>query len=195
MLPGFRERLSGSSRWLRHVPPVPGRLPGLCLGLLAGALVLRASSDRSEPGYLSVLGPTPVRFCPAPIVTPAPLPPLVMEDPKEIEPSSSPVATESATPDWSMVAPPIYDPLKFSQAPTPPRRWEPHNFLYYTDPSTTAASQTNTAPLISPELLMQFFTDPAGTNRAVAVPVPMNFSPASPPVPSSSARYFSNPKQ
>jgi hypothetical protein len=59
----------------------------------------------------------------------------------------------------------------------------------------TPPGGTNSVPTISPQMLLQFFMDhAAATNRDAAPIAPLHFTPALPPLPSSTATYTTGPK-
>ena len=151
------------------------------LGLVAVGLAAYTGQARSPDGYLPTVGPAPLRF-----QVPRAAPVFVLPPDKMLTTDSSP---SSAT-----------DPPA-SSTPTPgaaETTLGPLNIsaMLLNGPTNAPAFlEPKAPPLISPQMLLHFFTDSSFTNRQSVVTMPLSFSPALPPqYPSSSATYTSDPK-
>lgn len=166
----------------------------LALAVLVFGLATNEAPAGSPGAYLPRLGPTPLRFL-APLTTaPVPLPVLPLGENKTnfvAEPAPSPTAPEpmpkasalAAEPPAATEATPDTQP---STPPEPPKQALPVPL----DP----AVRTNGVGYISPEMFMRFFAEPGGVTVQPPTNPGLPFSPAFPPPPSSSAKYYSNPK-
>ncbi|MFO1497038.1 MAG: hypothetical protein U1G07_01350 [Verrucomicrobiota bacterium] len=159
------------------------------LGLVAVGLAAYTSHAKPPLGYLATLGPSPLRFELPSTLGPFPLPGFKSDSGQAsapvVEPSSTalnpPPAPNQADPPGPLRADGVIGPI-FGQAP------------FLTNAPHAGVADAKASPLVSPQMLLHFFTDPSFTNRT-AVTLPMNFSPASPPpTQSSSATYISAPK-
>lgn len=163
------------------------RLATVVFGLLLGA-----GPANSSPGYLAMLGPSPLRF-----LTPSTNPPAILPPPVPVDKDNNPLSDGSAsetkpagdseaTPEPVPVEPTVPPgiPLDVSEIKPP------------ADQQSSSMVGTNSSRYISPDMLLQFFIDHGASNRTSAVIAPLHFSPAVPPVaPSSTATYTSGPKQ
>lgn len=142
--------------------------------------VLLGAQAQAGLGYLPVAGPAPLRFS-APQPAPAALPAFPAEDKKaEGTPVPSPVLSSRSAPvpDLPSTLPPP------EAASNPPQ-----------GVSSLPVPEPPVLPMIPPEVLVQVFTEAAGTNRAMAVTVPVPFQPAlAVPPPSSRATYSLKPR-
>ena len=125
-----------------------------------------AALGSTQAGYLAAVGPSPLRFRPAPPQLLLRLPPL----PKEELPPSVPMPVAKEQPNITITAP--------SPAPEP----------VIVVPPTGATNET----AITPETLVQFFRQNAaqGKSPETTVVLPLNFAPPVPATkPSSTATY------
>jgi hypothetical protein len=146
-----------------------------------------ALSAAAGPGYLPTVGPAPVRFeTPAPpVVAPVALPPLVFIEPRPATDTNETVAP--AVPTGPVVA-----TTEAASAPV-----EPSILISPLGPLEPAGGATNSpaAPadteVVAPQMLLKYFTRPAGTNSAgVSIFAPVGFVPPQPLVPPSSSATF-----
>lgn len=132
--------------------------------LTVAVLCLVAAARTVQAGYLSAVGPAPLRFHDRPAAAKSPLPPLPADKP--VTPVSMPPATPAAHTGASPASP---------AATT----------------SAVGAGSTNEV-VITPQMLVEFFRARTGngTDRQGSVYVPFNFAPPSPAAqPSSHATY------
>jgi hypothetical protein len=156
---------------------------------------------RSSPFLLPGLGPVPLRF----LVTPPPirsntLPPLAMSDPVVIPPTNS-VTESPIQPIPILSSPPDTNAPSLAAASTPAPMAKAAG-LPETNSAPPSAStplitplfvDTNEAPVLSPQMLVRFFTQPGSTNRNVSVIMPVGFDPARPVSPPSSSATYTTP--
>jgi hypothetical protein len=142
-----------------------------CLGIVAAAAVWMG--PRPAIGYLTRVGPAPLRFH-APPKAPEemmPLPPLAMKDPE---------------PEPEVYGPP--PPADWTPPPTPVVQAQ-------AQPTVVAPQMAPTDPTagLTPQMLIQFFNDRKGSNQDYNVVVPYQFNPppaTSIPAPPSRATYI-----
>ena len=163
--------------------------------LMVGVLVFSARAN-SLSGYLPAVGPSPLRFQspPARVIAIA-LPPLQMGTE---EPPAPPVPVDIAPVEIAVtpLAPAVAQPATSNAiAPTPtPTATNVVTAIAANRAPTVIVPETEAAPVVSPQMLLQFFQTKAAssTNREVSVMTPLGFNPARPaPTPSSTAAYIS----
>ena len=162
------------------------------LPILAGCAPMRDSeAGRRAPtppthAWLPAIGPAPMRFQAPDPISHATLPPLAMEDPPagpplaRTEPSAAATShPASATPPGSpLPAPPSTGP---APAPTAPNA----------QPGSPPLLAGPEAPIVTPQMLVQFFK-PVGSNNLGGVwSTPVFIPPNPPPTKSSTATYQS----
>lgn len=152
------------------------------IGGLAVALCAAAG-----PGYLPTVGPAPVRFeTPAPLVeATVPLPPLVFIEPRPATDTVTAASPTSPAPNVTSAAP--------TETPTSASA-ESSVFISPLGPPEPTGVATN-APadteVVAPQMLLKYFTRPAGTNSAgISVFAPVGFVPPQPLAPPSSSATF-----
>ena len=152
--------------------------PLISVGLLVVAL--RASAG---PGYLSVVGPSALRFASPPAPPPAvlvPLPPLAAVEPHPTSPAAESLPPV-ADPTSAAVEPVLIDP--FAVPPVPEALPTPATNITY-------AAPVESEPLV-PQMFMKYFIGGAGTNaNGVSIFSPVGFVPPLPIVPPSSSATF-----
>jgi len=186
----------------------------VAIAIAAGAVCVGASPSRLDPqdevvpvvirrssAFLPVIGPAPLRFS----VTPPPLrsntlPPLAMSDPVVPVPTNS--IADSAS--LELLGPPIPSTtntltLAAASGPLPVPQLAATAGTNAVAPlvaspfAVPSLSDTNEPPVLSPQMLVRFFTQPGTTNRSMSVALPVGFDPARPITPpSSSATYTSH---
>jgi hypothetical protein len=178
--------------------PSVRRLP--FLRVLAGSLLLVSVWADNGPGYLTVIGPSAVRFqsqrsdasCFShlrPVIA-SPADSALRSAPKIASPTNFPVQTEIVGVPAQPTAPVVASspPPREVQAP----KSEFHEAPTGAEPIPSLDSKSET-PVVSPQMFMQFFASPPGdTNRQVTGVMPVAFEPPrSASAPSSSATYIS----
>lgn len=142
-------------------------------------LVAAQTGDASD--YLATIGPAPLRFQKPALVASLALPPLLMHDP--VPPPPEVVPTKPA--------PVAANPPPAAEAPVSAPALPPPALL------PPATSDTNAPPILSPQMLLHFFNQWSGTNRAptTTIVTPVEFTPPRPfAPPSSTSTYLSPPK-
>jgi hypothetical protein len=156
------------------------------LALLVLGIAMGITPASSGPGYLAVVGPSAIRFR-------LPYPLIVRPLPSSDAPQSQ--SQEALIPGGPSPPPATASPQQDQPIPIDPGGTNATNPpLPVPSPDGSLAATREAAP-IAPQMFLQFFTQPLGSNRTAIVTVPLDFSPASPPVTSSSsATYISPPK-
>ena len=163
------------------------------------------SAIASSPGYLPVVGPTPLRFQSDQRAPLQELPPLAMQDSTAFDVTTFPTnipAPESVIykaasntnappeynfwpfPSWYWPAPDWSSPPQGGEMPSPPNEVAPTNTIY--TPHTASDLL-----VVTPQMLVDYFKQSQSPTNAVnpAARAPVGFTPANPaPIPESSAR-------
>ena len=179
------------------------RLSWMGIGLLAaGSILLRPVGSPASSTYLSKTGPSPLRFQKtAPHILQAVLPPLQMSDAAPVadanpaRPMDYHKGAEGAGTGLAGKLAPVYDvpaPFQVDGSPTtnadgltgPITVFPPVTGLFPPD-------STNALPLLTPQMLLSFFRPGlVGTNGAVGIVIPVEFSPPSPVSPPASRATY-----
>lgn len=170
--------------WLRGVPDL---LPMRILILILLGLAADAGQAGPPSAYLATVGPAPMRFH-----TVARVPPILLSAARRDVVKNAPVASSDGSGSselWqvSMGTPSalgitVSDRLTASEL---------NDFPVLTN-SLSLASNIHPVRVVSPPMLLHFFTDPSFTNIQAGVSLPISFRPPLPPTPvSSSATYTS----
>lgn len=192
----------------------PGGLdPVTCLLLLFLAAAAPVGAAPGPTGYLPVVGPAPLRLTRRlPPPPPATLPPLLLTDPPIAErlsgqnppPAPTTNTTANLPPEAANVPPVLPTDAVLAGFPTPatqeptawsadpasasePLPWPPSAQA----PPTAGPTLSSAAPIVTPQMLLQYFR-PIGSNYVNgAWSIPVFVPPVPPPAPQSSATYRS----
>jgi hypothetical protein len=166
-------------------------------GLLVAGMAACSGQANPPPGYLTAVGPPPLRFQSLLSLAGA------RQEKLNTLPSLDPASESSAA-----FAPKAPDAPPFVSSPAA------SGALGNTNEFTGPLAQSNlspatqqalvpsrdgqpadAAPLVAPQMLVHFFTQPALSNRAATISMPVGFSPASPPAPVSSSATYTSPSK
>jgi len=140
------------------------------MGFLGVATVVCASS-----GYLPTVGPSPLRFRTAQtLATNAP----ACSTPAPPEPPSAPVSFLDL-PQLGPVQPTATEqpPVQSVALPSKPMISEGYTAEAHSPAPQPISQGTTPEPVVSPEMLVKYFTQPAGTNSAAGSGPPVGFTP------------------
>ena len=160
------------------------------LATLAVGILSIAGTAVAAAGYLATVGPVSLHFLKPPqLVVRSVLPPLQMDDiPTVKSVSPQPSVSAQASQPREQTAKEGADRIKSTEIAVPPVNQSTVNAT-----SAEPSNDTDSVPLISPQMFLRFFTqsNSAGSNQETAIVVPVGFHPAHPPTrPSSSATYL-----